>query len=75
MTALATAWREVIGLFVEDGSLALGVLAVVVLAGVAAALLPGSPLLPGGILLFGCLAVLVTNLARAVRRYCQSIGL
>jgi hypothetical protein len=55
-------------LFVDDGSLALMILAVVMLAGILAALLPDLHLAAGAILLFGCLGVLVANVARAARR-------
>jgi hypothetical protein len=57
---------ELVGLFVEDGSLALGILAVV--AG--AALLAGAaapPILIGLLLLGGCLAVLIENVLRSRR--------
>jgi hypothetical protein len=50
-----------LGLFVEDGSFALQIVAVVVLAGLSAILIPGVPLATGAILLFGCLGVLMAN--------------
>jgi hypothetical protein len=56
------------GLFVDDGSLALAILAVVAFAGICAALTPNVPLLGGAVLLFGCLAVLLANVLRAARR-------
>jgi uncharacterized membrane protein YdjX (TVP38/TMEM64 family) len=56
MTALTNVLRELAGLFVDDGALALVIMAVVVVAGVVATLLPEVPLVAGGILLFGCLA-------------------
>jgi hypothetical protein len=65
---LAAVIRELFGLFVDDGSLALGVLAVVLLAAVSTALVPDLPLATGAILLLGCLGALVVNLARAARR-------
>jgi hypothetical protein len=68
MTTLAAIFRELAGLFVDDGSLALAIVAVVVLAGISAALIPDLPLAAGGILLLGCLAVLFANVARAARR-------
>jgi len=68
MTALKAVFREVAGLFVEDGSLALEIVAVVMLAGVFALLLPNSPSVAGGILLLGCLGVLGAKVARAARR-------
>ncbi len=68
MNALVGALHELLGLFVEDGALALAVVAVVVLAALAATLVPGAPLLSGAILLFGCLGVLVANVLAAKRR-------
>jgi hypothetical protein len=69
MNMLGAVVREMLGLFVEDGSLALEILAVVILAGISAALVPDAPLVAGAILLFGCLGVLLTNVARAARRH------
>jgi uncharacterized membrane protein YdjX (TVP38/TMEM64 family) len=65
MTALTNVLRELAGLFVDDGALALVIMAVVVVAGVVATLLPEVPLVAGGILLFGCLAALLSSVARA----------
>jgi uncharacterized membrane protein YdjX (TVP38/TMEM64 family) len=64
MTALTNVLRELAGLFVDDGALALVIMAVVVVAGVVATLLPEVPLVAGGILLFGCLAALLSSVAR-----------
>jgi hypothetical protein len=60
--------RELAGLFVDDGALALAIIAVVVLAGIAAILIPDGPLVAGAILLLGCLVALVVSVARAGRR-------
>jgi hypothetical protein len=68
MNMLGAVFRELLGLFVDDGSLALQIVAVVVLAAIAAALMPNAPLATGAILLFGCLGVLLANVARAARR-------
>jgi hypothetical protein len=68
MTMLANALRGLVGLFVDDGALALAIVAVVVIAGIAAALMPGVPLAAGAILLFGCLGVLLLNTVTAGRR-------
>jgi hypothetical protein len=68
MKALKAVFSEVAGLFVEDGSLALEIVAIVMLAGVFSRLFPDSPSVAGGILLFGCLGVLGANVARAARR-------
>ena len=68
MKALAAIAWELIGLFVEDGALALAIVAVVILAGIAAAVVPNVPWASGTILLFGCLCVLVVNVMQARRR-------
>jgi hypothetical protein len=60
--------RELAGLFVEDGALALAIAAVVVFAGIIAALAPAASWLSGCILLVGCLGVLVANVLTAKRR-------
>ncbi len=68
MKMLVAVLRELAGLFVDDGSLALAILAVVVLAGVLATLMPGFPLAAGAVLLLGCLGVLLANVQRAAKR-------
>ncbi len=68
MTALANMLRELAGLFVDDGALALAIIAIVALAGIVAMLIPDVPLAAGAILLFGCLGVLLSNVARAGQR-------
>lgn len=68
MNTLGAVLRELVGLFVDDGSLALAILAVVVFAGVLATLMPEFPLAAGAILLFGCLGVLLANVTRAAQR-------
>jgi hypothetical protein len=68
MSVLRAVGRELLGLFVDDGALALEILAVVVVAAIAAALVPDVPLATGGILLLGCVGVLSISVARAARR-------
>jgi len=68
MSMLVAVFRELTGLFVDDGSLVLAILAIVVLASILAELVPGFSLATGAILLFGCLGVLLENVARFVWR-------
>jgi len=68
MSALTALLRELAGLFVDDGSLALAILAIVAVAGICVVLTPNLPLLAGAVLLLGCLAVLLANVLRAARR-------
>ena len=49
MTVLANALRELAGLFVDDGALALIIIAVVILTGFMATMLLEVPLVAGGI--------------------------
>ena len=67
MTALTNVLRELAGLFVDDGALALQILGVVILAGASSILLPDIPLAAGGILLFGCLGALFVNVTTTGR--------
>ena len=68
MRAIKVVVRELIGLFIDDGSLAL---AIVVLIGAIALLLKTALLAPlvGGVLIFvGLVLILAENLIRSARR-------
>lgn len=65
MTVLTALLKELIGLFVDDGALALSIVAIVVLAGISTVVIPGVPGATGGILSVGCLAALFVNVMRA----------
>jgi len=67
MSVIRLVAREFLGMFVDDGNLAL--LALVLVAAVAAAvkLLALPPLLGGVLLLVGCLAMLLQSVRRAAR--------
>src|SRR5882762_11800812 len=54
MNMLGAVFRELIGLFVDDGSLALEIVAVVVLAAISTTLIPDVPLAAGENPVFGC---------------------
>ena len=64
MNALANAWKELIGLFVDDGALAALIIAVVILAIGVSAVLPQAA---GIVLVLGSLAALSFSLMRATR--------
>jgi uncharacterized membrane protein YdjX (TVP38/TMEM64 family) len=68
MSGLMSVLRQFGRLFVEDGWLALAILCIVALAAVIALLMPRLSLAAGGILLFGCLGVLLANVIRAAQR-------
>jgi hypothetical protein len=67
VTTLVALLRDVVSLFVDDGSLALAIMGVVAIAAFAATLTPNAPLLAGAVLLMGSLGVLVVNVMRAAR--------
>jgi hypothetical protein len=68
MSPLVAIIRELIGLFVDDGALALAIVAVVIVAGLVTLLAPAAAWASGGVLLLGCLAVLLINVMTAKRR-------
>jgi hypothetical protein len=68
MKALVFVFRELAGLIIDDGSLALAILAVIALAWISSTLIPDMPLMTGTVLLFGCLGALVMNVAGAAQR-------
>jgi hypothetical protein len=68
MRTLGFVLRELIGLFVDDGALALEIVAVVALTGMLATLFPNAPSVAGSFLLLGCLGALSFNVANAARR-------
>ena len=63
MKLLAGVARELIGLFVDDGMLAIGILAVVAVAALAASLAPG--IAAGAVLLAGLPILLFANVLTA----------
>ena len=67
MSMVIALLRDVAGLFVDDGSLALAIVGVVVIAAIVAALAPTLPLAAGATLLLGCVSVLLVNVMRAPR--------
>ena len=67
MSVSMTVIRELIGLFVDDGALAIAILGVVAFAALVAAAVPGMPLAAGAILVLGCPGVLLINILRASR--------
>lgn len=67
MNALKVVFRELTGLFVDDGALALEIVAVVMAAAISQTETSTMPLVSGGILLFGCLGVLLMSVWRSAR--------
>ena len=67
MSVSMTVIQELIGLFVDDGALAIAILGVVAFAALVAAAVPGVPLAAGAILVLGCPGVLLINILRASR--------
>ena len=67
MKSLRVVFRELAGLFVDDGLLALQIVLVVLSAGIFSIILPGLPLVTGGVLIFGCLGTLFANVVMRAR--------
>jgi hypothetical protein len=67
VTALAAIMRVLARLFVDDGSLALAIIAVIMLAAGLSVLAPARPIVAGIVLLGGCLAALFVNVMRTAR--------
>ena len=69
MSALIGLVRQLVGLYVDDGWLALGIICIVALVALLVFLMPSLSLEAGAILLFGCLALLLTNVVWAAHGY------
>jgi hypothetical protein len=67
VTAIMSMLREMVGLIVDDGQFALSIVVVVALAA-SVSLVPGAALAAGGLLLLGCLGVLILNVITAAQR-------
>jgi hypothetical protein len=67
MNAIANVLRELAGLVVDDGRLALWIVAVVAIAALASHV-PGATPAAGGILVIGCIAALLASVVTAARR-------
>jgi hypothetical protein len=67
MTVIRLVLKELIGMFIDDGNLALLALILIVAVTVAVKLLALPPLLGGVVLLAGCLAILLLSVRRAAR--------
>ena len=68
MTMLVTAFRMLVGLFIDDGALAVAIFLVVLLSWIFSTLMPEMKLAAGAVLLIGCLGVLLANVMSAARR-------
>jgi UDP-N-acetylmuramyl pentapeptide phosphotransferase/UDP-N-acetylglucosamine-1-phosphate transferase len=64
---LSTIFCELMGLFVDDGLLAVEIVVVVAIAAFVSYQFPEKSLVAGAILIFGCLAALFVNVQRAKR--------
>jgi hypothetical protein len=68
MNILRVALKEFLGLFIDDGSLALFVVILVALVTAAVKLVNMAPLAGGIALILGCILLLAESLFRAVRK-------
>jgi hypothetical protein len=72
MKILVAVFRELAGLVVDDGSLALAIIAIVACAAVLSNLMPQFPLATGALLLLGCLGALLANVTRVAAVSCPA---
>ena len=68
MSALRPILAELVGLFVDDGSLALAAILLVAVTAALSALALLPPVLIGALLAIGCVAILIESVFRAARR-------
>ncbi|MBA1143553.1 hypothetical protein [Mesorhizobium neociceri] len=68
MTIVRLILKELVGMFIDDGSLATLALLLIVAITAAVKLLALPPLAGGVLLLLGCLAILLYSVRRAARR-------
>jgi hypothetical protein len=68
MSVLSTIWDELVGLFVEDGFLAIAIVALVLVATLASLFFQAPGYLLGTFVLGGSVIVLLTSLIREVKR-------
>ncbi len=68
MNALKTAWEEFIGLFIDDGSLAVGIIVWVAVVGFLFPRLSGSQQWGAPLLFVGLAVILVENVLRRARK-------
>lgn len=67
MTILKTAFRELVGLFIDDGALALAAFLLILLVVAAVKLAHVNGLIAAILLLIGCLLIVAESVARAAR--------
>ena len=72
MSAIQTIAGELLGMFWTDGWLAATTLGLVALVAGLAPRLAGQPIVAGGVLLFGCIGILVAVAWRAARQAVRS---
>ena len=68
MNVLSLILRELVGMFIDDEFLAIAVLAVVGLAAILAFWVAASQLVVGGVLLVGCIGVLISSVLKARKK-------
>ena len=68
MKVLSLVFRELAGMFVDDEFLAIAVLAVVGLAASCQFIFRAPESVAGGVLLVGCLAVLISSVAKSSKK-------
>ena len=67
MSIVGDVFKELLGMFLTDARLTTLILLLVAIVGGLVAALPVEPFLAGGVLLFGCLAILVEAACRGAK--------
>jgi len=68
MNTLKAVINEILGMFIDDGSLAFAILAIVGVASGVSIRFAGHPYIVGATLYIGCLTALVENVVRTTRK-------
>jgi hypothetical protein len=71
MRIIGDVFRELLGMFIADTRLTLATLCLIAIIGGLVCSLGVDPLIAGGVLLFGCLAILVGTATREARERWQ----
>lgn len=68
MKFIASIFTEILGLFIDDGNLALQVLGLIAIMAMAVRFAGLAPLAGAGLMLIGCIVILALSLRRMLRR-------
>ncbi len=72
MSIIIDVLKELLSMFVADARLSLAILLLVAVVAIIVSGFPGQPALGGGLLLFGCIAILIEAVRREARARTQN---